>query len=84
MNVLRAYPVSFAYIDLLDHPPTADEVLARVKLVYQGAATRPGCCALLLRTWQRRKFPGVPRFLRIHVSQLKPEALEMCLGLYQE
>ena len=78
MNVLRAYPVSFAYIDLLDHPPTADEVLARVKLVYQGTGDKAGVLARFAQNVAQAQIPpGVPRFLQVTSVQLKPEALEV-------
>ena len=78
MNVLRAYPVSFADIDLLDHPPTADEVLARVKLVYQGTGDKAGVLARFAQNVAKAQIPpGVPRFLQVTSVQLKPEALEV-------
>lgn len=78
MNVLRAYPVSFAYIDLLDHPPTADEVLAKVKLVYQGTGDKAGVLARFAQNVAKAQIPpGVPRFLQVTSVQLKPEALEV-------
>ena len=78
MNVLRAYPVSFAYIDLLDNPPTADEVLARVKLVYQGTGDKAGVLARFAQNVAKAQIPpGVPRFLQVTSVQLKPEALEV-------
>ena len=78
MNVLRAYPVSFSYIDLLDHPPTADEVLARVKLVYQGTGDKAGVLARFAQNVAKAQIPpGVPRFLQVTSVQLKPEALEV-------
>lgn len=78
MNVLRAYPVSFAYIDLLDHPPTADEVLARVKLVYQGTGDKAGVLARFAQSVAKAQIPPeVPRFLQVTSVQLKPEALEV-------
>lgn len=78
MNVLRAYPVSFAYIDLLDHPPTADEVLARVKLVYQGTGDKAGVLARFAQNVAKAQIPpGAPRFLQVTSVQLKPEALEV-------
>ena len=78
MNVLRAYPVSFAYIDLLDHPATADEVLARVKLVYQGTGDKAGVLARFAQNVAKAQIPpGVPRFLQVTSVQLKPEALEV-------
>ncbi|MBS0434637.1 MAG: hypothetical protein JSR75_07065 [Proteobacteria bacterium] len=78
MNVIRAYPISFAYIDLLDHAPTPDEVQARVKLVYQGAGDKPGVLARFAQSVAKAQIPaGVPRFLQVTSVQLKPEAMDV-------
>ncbi len=78
MNVVRAYPISFAYIDLLDHAPTEEEVQARVKLVYQGTGDKAGVLARFVQSVTKAQMPGgVPRFLQVTSVQLKPEALEV-------
>lgn len=41
-TVVRAYPISFAYIDVFDHVPQPDEIMTRVRLVYRGANGKPG------------------------------------------
>lgn len=78
MNVVRAYPLSFAYIDLLERMPTEDEVQARVKLVYEGAGDKPGMLARFAHSVSTAQIPSqVPRFLQVTSVQLKPEALEV-------
>lgn len=78
MNVVRSYPISFAYIDLLNHPPTTDEIQARVKLVYQGAGDKSGVIARFVQSVQKAQIPAnVPRYLQVTSVQLKPEALEV-------
>ena len=77
MNVVRAYPISFAYVDLLDHVPSSDEIQARVKLVYLGAADKPGILSRFAQSVAKAQIPTqVPRFLQVTSVQLKPEALD--------
>jgi len=77
MNVVRAYPISFAYIDLFDHAPTPDEIMARVKLVYEGANGKPGLLARFTHNVAQADIPAqVPRFLQVTNVSLKPEALD--------
>ena len=77
MNVVRAYPISFAYIDLFDHAPTPDEIMARVKLVYEGANGKPGLLERFTHNVAQADIPAqVPRFLQITSVSLKPEALD--------
>lgn len=76
MNVVRSYPISFAYIDLLDHVPSEDEVQARVRLVYQGAGDKPGILARFVESVSKAQIPAqVPRFIQVTSVQFKPEAL---------
>lgn len=78
MNVVRSYPISFAYIDLLDHVPSADEVQARVRLVYQGTGDKPGILARFVESVSKAQIPTqVPRFIQVTAVQFKPEALEV-------
>jgi hypothetical protein len=77
MNVLRAYPVSFAYIDLLNHPPSQDEIQARVKLVYEGASGKPGLLARFATTVAQASIPShAPRFVQVTSAQITPEVME--------
>lgn len=77
MNVVRSYPISFAYVDLLDHVPSDDEIHERVKLVYEGAGGKPGLLARFAQTVAGAELPThVPRYLQVTAAELKPEALD--------
>lgn len=77
MNVVRSYPVSFAYIDALDHAPQPAEILARVKLVYQGVDGKPGLLARFAANVAQAEIPAhVPRFLQVTSVRVAPEALD--------
>lgn len=77
MNVVRAYPISFAYIDVLDHAPEADEIMARVRLVYQGANGKPGLTTRFVNNVLQADIPAhVPRFLQVTSVKVAPEALD--------
>lgn len=76
MNIVRSYPISFAYVDLLDHVPTQAEVLTRVKMVYEGANDKPGLIGRFANTVAKAKMPSqVSRYIQIADVQIKPEAL---------
>ncbi|NCT82316.1 MAG: hypothetical protein GXC94_04180 [Comamonadaceae bacterium] len=77
MNVVRAYPLSFAYVDALDHAPSADEIRARVKLVYEGVNDKPGLLSRFAASVSKAAIPAqVPRFLQVTAAHLAPEVLE--------
>lgn len=78
MNVVRSYPLSFAYVDLLDHVPSTDEVQARVRRVYEGTGDKAGVLARFVQSLASAQVPAqVPRFLQVTSMQLKPEALDV-------
>jgi hypothetical protein len=65
-TVIRSYPLSFAYIDVFDREPSAEEVLARVRQVYEGAAGKPGIFARYAEVLAGASLPAqVPRFLKV-------------------
>ena len=77
MNVVRAYPVSFAYIDLLDHDPTPAEVDARIAMVFEGANGKPGLIARFAQALEAATVPSqVSRYLQVTRVTIKPEAVE--------
>jgi hypothetical protein len=77
MNVVRSYPVSFAYVDLLNHVPSPEEIQARVRLVYEGTGDKPGLLSRFAQTVAGAKLPShVPRYLQVAAVELKPEALD--------
>lgn len=78
MNVVRSYPISFAYVDLLNHPPTTAEVQERVKMVYHGTSDKPGVLARFVQSVAKAQIPSnVPRYLQVTSVQLKQEAMEV-------
>lgn len=75
MNVVRAYPVSFAYIDLLNRPPTQEDMDVRVAMVYNGANGKPGLLARFSQSLSEATIPtSVSRYLQITSVEVKPEA----------
>ena len=77
MSVVRTYPISFAYVDTLDHAPSPTEIDERVRLVYQGANDKSGLLDRFVNNVSKAEIPTqVPRFLQITSVQLKPEVLD--------
>ncbi len=65
-TVIRSYPLSFAYIDVFDREPTQDDMLARVRSVYEGAAGKPGIFARYAEVLADATIPTqVSRFLKV-------------------
>ncbi|MBB3180996.1 hypothetical protein [Variovorax sp. Sphag1AA] len=76
MTVVRSYPLSFAYIDVFDRDPTDEEVLARVRNVYEGAVGKPGIFARYAAVLAKASVPAqVPRFVKVTKVSLTPEML---------
>jgi hypothetical protein len=66
MTVLRSYPVSFAYIDPLDHAPSHEEKLEAVRQLYEGTPGKPGLFERYAKVLATASLPStVPRFLRV-------------------
>ena len=77
MNVVRSYPLSFAYVDLLNSAPTTDDIRERVKVVYEGANNKPGILSRFVSNVSQATIPEhVPRFLQVTSAQIAPEVLE--------
>lgn len=77
MNVLRSYPLSFAYVDVFDHAPTPAEIDSRIRFVYEGAQDKPGLLARYAQSVVKAELPmQVPRFLQVTAAQVKPDALQ--------
>jgi hypothetical protein len=75
MTVLRSYPVSFGYVDNLDHEPTRAEVLARVRMVYEGAGDKPGLYTRFASAVSAAQLPDqAPRYLQVTHVDVTPEA----------
>lgn len=76
MTVVRSYPVSFAYIDNLNRQPSDQDILARVKLVFEGANDKPGLYGRFANTLAQAVVPQqTPRFLQVTKVSLGPEML---------
>ena len=75
MNVVRSYPVSFAYVDALDHRASEDEIMARVKLVYEGIGDKPGILTRFVNSVVKAQIPAqVTRYLQVVNVRVAPEA----------
>jgi len=76
MTVVRSYPLSFAYIDVLDREPTRAEILARVQAVYEGAKGKPGIFARYANVLAGATIPTqVPRLLKVTKVTLDPSVM---------
>lgn len=74
MAVVRAYPLSFAYIDIFDRPPTDEEILTRVKQVYEGTPSKPGIYRRFANILAQAVVPTkVDHFLQVTKVTLGPE-----------
>lgn len=74
MTVLRAYPFSVAYVDLLDHRPTEDELTSRVRTLYFGEGKTSGIVSRFVDALGRASLPAqVPRFLQVSQVSLSDD-----------
>lgn len=77
MTVLRAYPLSFAYVDNLRHDPTDADVLERVKAVYEGVGGKPGLFGRFAAVLSAASLPAqTPRFLQVADVSVAPAMVE--------
>jgi hypothetical protein len=66
MTVVRAYPLSFAYIDNFRKDPSEAEIAARIKAVYEGVDGKPGIFGRFAHALATAKVPTqTPRFLQV-------------------
>ncbi|HEY0062370.1 MAG TPA: hypothetical protein VGC21_09635 [Telluria sp.] len=76
-TVVRAYPISFAYIDALSAPPTQEQITERISTVYRGAGGKPGLIQRFVDTLARATIPAqVPRFVQVTNVSVGDEARE--------
>lgn len=76
LAVLRAYPVSFGYIDNFDRDPTEQEKLERVRMVFEGAGGRPGLFARFAEKLAAARLPDqAPLALQVSHVSFTPEML---------
>lgn len=75
MTVVRAYPFSVAYVDLLDHMPEADELTDRVRKLYLGNDKTAGLVQRFGQALTTASLPAqVPRFLQVSKVSVTDEA----------
>ena len=78
MNVVRSYPVSFGYVDNFQHDPSPQEVLERVRLVYEGSDNKPGLYSRYASALMNASLPTqVPRYIQVTKATLTPEMLSV-------
>ena len=76
-TVLRAYPISFAYIDVLSAPPTPDQITERIGAVYRGTTGKAGLIQRFVDAVQRATIPNnIPRFVQVVGVSVGDEARE--------
>ena len=81
--MLRAYPFSFAYLDLLDHEPTQSEKDDRVRTVFLGAQGKAGLFARFAEVLSTANLPSGPtRFLQVATAKLQPDAFQILSGQF--
>ena len=78
MNVVRSYPVSFGYVDNFQHDPSHQEILERVRLVYEGSDNKPGLYSRYASALMNASLPTqVPRYIQVTKATLTPEMLSV-------
>jgi hypothetical protein len=74
-KVRRTYPISFAYLDILDHVPTESDIDDRVAIAYQGAQGKPGILARYADALSAATLPSTGElFLQITSVSIDPDA----------
>ncbi|AUH52808.1 hypothetical protein CXB49_19455 [Chromobacterium sp. ATCC 53434] len=75
MTVLRAYPLSFAYLDLIDHNPGEREMQDRIAGLYYGEQGKPGILQRFTDIMHEATVPDqVPRFLQVAKVRIGDDA----------
>lgn len=78
MTVVRAYPISFAYIDNATHDPSQDEILDAVKKVYEGWSGKPGIFERFANRLVDATIPSQStRYLQITSSEVAPDVVAL-------
>lgn len=76
MAVVRSYPVSFAYIDNLNRQPTEQDIMLRVRQVFEGANDKPGLYGRFANVVAHAQVPTqTPRFLQVSKVTVSQETL---------
>jgi hypothetical protein len=75
MSVLRAYPITVAYLDLLPEPPTDELIDDRVNKLFNGDGGKAGLFQRFATQLASATVPAnVPRFLQVSKVTISPEA----------
>jgi hypothetical protein len=74
-KIRRTYPLSFAYLDVLDHSPTDTEIDDRVAIAYEGAQGKPGILSRYAEALTAATLPVTGElFLQITNVSIAPDA----------
>ena len=74
-TLLRAYPLSFAYLDALNHAPSEADIDERVAYAYEGAQGKDGIFARYVQALSHATLPrNDGLFLQITDVKIDPEA----------
>jgi hypothetical protein len=75
MSVLRAYPVTVAYLDVLATPPSDEMIDERVRKMFNGDGSKEGLFQRFANQLSAATLPAnVPRFLQVNKVSIAPEA----------
>lgn len=74
MTVLRSYPVTVAYLDILPSPPSDELIDDRIRTLFMGGS-KPGLIQRFATQLAASTLPdSVPRFLQVSKVSISPEA----------
>jgi hypothetical protein len=80
MKVRRTYPISFAFLDALDHTASENEIVERVAKAYEGAQGKKGILARYADALASSSLPYPGElFLQITAVSIAPEAAHAIL-----
>jgi len=75
MTVLRSYPITVAYLDVLAAPPSDEELDDRVNKLFLGDGQKAGLVQRFANQLAAATLPeNVPRFLQVNKVTISPEA----------
>jgi hypothetical protein len=83
--LLRAYPLSFAYLDALNHAPSESDIDERIAYVYEGAQGKEGIFARYVQALSHATLPrNDSLFLQITEVKIGPDAAPAIPTLSQD
>ena len=84
MMILRAYPVSFAYIDALLEPPSEQVKERDIGYVFNGSSGKPGIIARFEEALKKAKLPtAASRSLQVTMVEISGEARDKFPSEYE-